>query len=370
MKFTIDQKEFSREVMAAARVVEAKTTIPMLSNLLIEADRIVSISGTDLEIAFESSCAAEIEEAGAVALPAKRLADYLYMSNPGPLKVQRAANMWTTITGAGSKLRLAGQSREAWPSLPKHPDDYLLEVDSATLASMLRKAMAGISTTDLDKYNVSFRDRVLLDMSDGALSAVGCDGSRLSVCNGVDVSFSGASQLVLSVRATTELIKLCESVTGNVSMAWDSNHIFFQLRERRFMVRQTSVSYPDYKILGQRSRFTQSAVLKVSDFKRSVDKGRAMADAQLREVNIVCETDSLRVISKTTDTCDIDEQVTAECSDAINLCVNSDMLVTFLSACESEMMTMAFSDSKSAIKLSGNGEKDRGHSMLVMPLFR
>src|SRR5258705_11130494 len=123
MEFTVSRADLVRELNLSQGVVEKKTTIPILSNVLIEADgdRVV-LTATDLELGIRCSCPAKVKKAGAGTIPARRLLDYVRLLPDADLVVKLQDNNWASLVCGRSRTRIAGMSRESFPELPKMPE--------------------------------------------------------------------------------------------------------------------------------------------------------------------------------------------------------------------------------------------------------
>src|SRR5579862_4723571 len=122
MEFTVNKTDLARELNLSQGVVEKKTTIPILSNILLEAKGgRVYLTATDLELGIRCSCPAKVKKPGAGTVPAKRLLDYVRLLPDTDLDLKFADNHWVSITCGRSKTRIAGMSRESFPELPQMP---------------------------------------------------------------------------------------------------------------------------------------------------------------------------------------------------------------------------------------------------------
>ena len=98
MEFTVSRADLVRELNLSQGVVEKKTTIPILSNVLLEADgdRIV-LTATDLELGIRCSCPARVKKSGAGTIPARRLLDYVRLLPDGDVQVKIQENHWASL---------------------------------------------------------------------------------------------------------------------------------------------------------------------------------------------------------------------------------------------------------------------------------
>src|SRR5947209_19230537 len=109
MEFAVSKSDLVRELSFSQGVVEKKTTIPMLSNVLLEAkDDRLTLTATDLELGIRCSCPAKVKKDGAGTLPARRLLDYVRLLPEGDLTLKFLENHWASITCGRSRTRMAG----------------------------------------------------------------------------------------------------------------------------------------------------------------------------------------------------------------------------------------------------------------------
>ena len=123
MEFTVNKAELVRELNLSQGVVERKTTIPILSNVLFETDgdRVI-LTATDLELGIRCSCPAKIARQGAGTIPAKKLLDYVRLLPDADIQLKFGDNQWANLLCGRSRTRMAGMSRESFPELPQMPE--------------------------------------------------------------------------------------------------------------------------------------------------------------------------------------------------------------------------------------------------------
>src|ERR1044072_4020491 len=141
MEFTVSRADLVRELNLSQGVVEKKTTIPILSNVLIEAegDRIV-LTATDLELGIRCSCPAKVGKCGSGTIPAKRLLDYVRLLPDSDIQVKVGDNQWASFVCGRSRTRIAGMSRESFPELPEMPET-IAEIPARQLSAMIARTM-------------------------------------------------------------------------------------------------------------------------------------------------------------------------------------------------------------------------------------
>src|ERR1700682_2730677 len=177
MEFTVSKTDLVRELNLSQGVVEKKTTIPILSNVLVEtaADRI-NLTATDLELGIRCSCPARVKKQGPGTIPAKRLLDYVRLLPDTDLNVKVQENQWASLVCGRSRTRIAGMSRESFPELP-HMPEVLAEIPLAALASMITKTIFAISAEE-SRFTLN---GALLIFRENGMVMVSTDGHRLAM---------------------------------------------------------------------------------------------------------------------------------------------------------------------------------------------
>ena len=154
MEFTVRKFDLLQELTLIQGVVERKTTIPILANVLLrtEGDEL-GIIATDLEIAFKSACASKTTVPGTLTLPAKRLYEIVRALPDKEIKFKRGEGNWVSVTCGASRFRIAGLPQEDFPVLPE-PKLGGAKIPADVLAKLISRTVFAISTED-SKYTLS-----------------------------------------------------------------------------------------------------------------------------------------------------------------------------------------------------------------------
>src|SRR5437867_7842144 len=154
MEFTVRKFDLLQELMLIQGVVERKTTIPILANVLVRAEGgELGIAATDLEIGLKSVCVSKTTVPGIVTLPAKRLYEIVRALPDKEIKFKRGEANWITITCGSSRFRIPGLPQEDFPILAE-PKSMLGQIPAAVLAKLISRTIFAISTED-SKYTLS-----------------------------------------------------------------------------------------------------------------------------------------------------------------------------------------------------------------------
>src|ERR1035438_9083488 len=239
MEFTVSKADLVRELSLSQGVVEKKTTIPILSNVLIEAvgERIV-LTATDLELGIRCSCPARVKKEGSGTIPARKLLDFVRLLPEGDVAIKFLENHWASITAGRSKTRIAGMSRESFPELPQMPPT-IAELPVKTLASMIARTQFAISAEE-SRFTLN---GALLLLSPEALTMVATDGHRLAYVQAKAGETGQVEQnfrALVPTKAMAELIKLADDAgpEARANFAGDDNHLFFEVGHRLLITRK------------------------------------------------------------------------------------------------------------------------------------
>src|SRR6202140_1891706 len=176
MEFTVSKADLVRELSLSQGVVEKKTTIPILSNILLEArgDRLF-LTATDLELGLRTSCAARVKKEGSGTIPARKLLDYVRLLPDADITVKFTENNWANFTCGRSRTRIAGMSRESFPELPVMAEKIAV-LPVKQLSAMIARTMSAIS---MEESRFTLNGALLL-LGDKKLTMVATDGHRLA----------------------------------------------------------------------------------------------------------------------------------------------------------------------------------------------
>ncbi|MBX3748730.1 MAG: DNA polymerase III subunit beta [Opitutaceae bacterium] len=208
MKFKINRDHFANGLAQVLNVVGSKATMPILSNVLIEAEKDqISLTTTNLDLGIRCKIKAEVKETGAVTLPVKRLATIVRELPSVDVAVDASPNHQVKLASGGSNFRIMGIGKEEFPPLPEFGDEKAYSLEQGELATMLR-SVAYAQSTDETRYILN---GVYFNFKDAKLALVATDGRRLAlVSKEMEVPASSAGAIILPARTVGELLRLLD----------------------------------------------------------------------------------------------------------------------------------------------------------------
>ncbi len=208
MKFKINRDHFANGLAQVLNVVGSKATMPILSNVLIEAEKDqISLTTTNLDLGIRCKIKAEVKETGAVTLPVKRLAGIVRELPNVDVTFDGSPNHQVKLTSGGSTFRIMGIGKDEFPPLPEFGEEKAYSLEQAELVTML-KSVAYAQSTDETRYILN---GVYFNFKDGKLALVATDGRRLAlVAKEMDVPAESAGAIILPAKTVGELTRLLD----------------------------------------------------------------------------------------------------------------------------------------------------------------
>lgn len=356
MEFTVSKADLVRELNLSQGVVEKKATIPILSNILVEAseDRL-TLTATDLELGIRSVMPAKVKSGGTGTIPAKRLLDYVRLLPEAEINIKFSDTHWASLTCGRSRSRIAGMSRESYPELPEMPETTV-EVSLSALTSLVQKTIFSISNED-SRFTLN---GALLQVAEGGMTMVATDGHRLALAHQGDCAGEAApSKALLPKKAMVELLKIAAEAGGEdvkIEYASDDNHLFFRLGDRLLMSRKLTGNFPDYERVLPRSH-AHVITLNREEFRSTIERVAQFADERTRAIKVRLADNEAKIHSSLSETGESEESLGIEyVGPTVEIGFNAQYLLEFLRAVPESEVGFHFKDGQSAGELRPAGD--------------
>lgn len=369
MEFSVSKSDLVRELGLTQGVVEKKTTIPILSNILVETDHDqVWLTATDLELGIRCACPARIKKEGAGTIPARRLLDYVRLLPDADVQVKLAENQWASFICGRSRTRIAGMSRESFPELPQMPEP-LAEIPLSVLAQMITSTIFAISAEE-SRFTLN---GALLILNEAGVVMVATDGHRLAMVEKrVELTgLSGTYRALLPKKAMSEIQKLAtDDSNKRIEFSGNENHLFFRIDKRLLLSRKLTGNFPDYeRVLPKEHPHT--LVIQRDELKAALERVAQFADERSRAVRVqILASGELKVHSSISETGESEETIPVEYRGTdVEIGFNAQYLLDFLRSVSQSEVEFHFKDSNSAGELRPHaGPGDTSYRYVVMPM--
>jgi len=350
MEITVSRQELVKELTATQSVVERKTTIPILSNFLIEADGDrLTITATDLDQAIRTSAAVKVKKPGSCTIPARKLYDYIKLLPDGDISIKLLENHWVQIRSGRSNTKMVGMARANYPQVPEFPTMAATSISTVALKTLINRTIFAISNEE-SRYTLN---GALLVIKAESLAMVATDGHRLSYVekpNEVLEGISGEKRVLIPRKALQELQQLLNNTEAEkIEFADDEHTLFFRVGHRTLSTRKLSGQFPNFEAVMPRDN-TKFAVVRSSELSAAIQRVAQFADERSGAIKLRLEGNELKISSSSTESGESEDTIdTPYASDPIMVGFNSIYILDFLKALNNEgEVRLEFKDSQSA----------------------
>lgn len=329
MEFTIKQSVLKEELGFIQGVVERKSTIPVLSNILIESlgENEIRILGTDLDVTIRCDAEAEIKQTGSMCIQARKLFDIVRTLDSGEVHFKKLENEWVQMKAGRASFRLAGVSREQYPEIPIFKSAPM-KLPSEVFNYFIHNTAFAI-TNEQSRFTLSGAKFMI---GDGKAKMVTTDGHRLAfVEKAIDGSEGQQMDALIPKKALLELVKLSRDSEDDIQFGEDQNHIYFQTGGRLLITRKLSGNFPNYEMVMPKDN-DKRVVFDLLDMKNAVRRISLMADERNRSIRMTVRKGEVELTAQSSEEGEGQEFVPADYAgdDEVTLGFNWQYLQEFL----------------------------------------
>jgi DNA polymerase III subunit beta len=244
MKFTISKEAFLAALQQVQHVVSTRTTLPILSNVLLKADDgTLSLTTTDLDVGVSGTVPASVTVKGSTTLPARRLAGIIRELPADEVEVSVDEKNVAHIRCGPSNFKVMGLNADEFPPLPVFADAKEFKLEQRVLRDCLRKTSYSIST-DETRYVLN---GILCAFKDNVLTMVATDGRRLAMVEQeLEFPQSHEVDIIIPTKAVNEISRLLGD-EGEVVLRLTNNQIGFDLGNYTLVSKLIEGNYPNYR---------------------------------------------------------------------------------------------------------------------------
>lgn len=251
MEFTVDRHVFQEAVQRTLGIVERKTTIQILNNILIKAgDGTVRIVATDREIGLVADYEAQILSGGEITLNAKKLHEMVREMDGDTVLFRTTENNQAHIVSGKAEYRIPGISAEDFPEVRREEDVPFFTLPSKFLRNMVRKTFYAASTDE----NRTSLNGAFFKKEGRTLEMVATDGHRLALVRQEIPDGRGEADdgivvegVIIPRKGLNEIRKMVEDGTGSVDMGIRNHVCVIRKQDSMLRVSLVDAQYPDYR---------------------------------------------------------------------------------------------------------------------------
>lgn len=369
MELTVRREDLVKGLAKSQSVVERRTSMPILSNVLLQAEgETITISATDLETSFIGVYPARISKAGNLTVPARKLYEIVKELPADELYLKEKENSFLHLSAGRANFDLVGLAADDFPQLPTADDITGLEFEAEVLAEMIEKTYSSISQEDT-RFNLA---GLFVEKRDkdgvGFLRFVSTDGHRLSV---VDKAVPGVESLqleqgvIIPRKAVAEIRKLAEE-GGRLSLGLNQELGIVRRDQDQFILRMQEGTFPDYNVVIPK-KAKQTATVNRQAFSNVLRRVSILSTDRFHGVRFDFKEGLLEVVTQNPELGEAREALeVAYDGEAFSLGFNARYFMDLCAAMRSEDITLSFVDDQSPCLVKGEG--DDGFLSVIMPM--
>jgi len=365
MEILVRRNDLVKELHLVQGIVERKNSIPILSNVLVEArpDEL-RISATDLDVSLRCGCAAQVVKEGAVTLAAKKLYEIVRSLPESDVRIEVQDDAWATIECERSVFRMAGLPREDYPTLPEGKAGKTVDIPAEVLRTLIQRTGFAITAEDARYYLAGAL--LVLEGKDAAMVAT--DGHRLAYARAeASQEVSEAIKVLVPRKAIMELGRLIEG-EETVGFQQAEGHLIFSAGGRTLASKLVEAQFPAYEkvitVTGDKK-----LTLAREDLQSAIRRVSLLSSERNRAVKVSLSEGKLELSASSPELGEAKEALPVDFDgDTVDVGFNAQYLIDFLSAVGTDEVVVELRDAESQGLLRPGGDEDGHYRYVVMPM--
>lgn len=364
MKLSVTRDNLHAGLGAVSATIPTKTTLPVLSNILVEAeDGKLTLSGTDLDISVSVTIEADVTEPGSVTVPARKFAEIVRELAAAPVHVE-TDGVEIRIESGKSRFKLFGLAPDEFPGAPEIDFADSWKMDASLVQELISRTSFAVSTEE----SRPILNGVLWQLKPDSAVMVATNGHRLAKMT-IELSGSGTppeTDLIVPPKALQQVQRLFDD-EGEIELAHSRNHLAFRSPSRLVYTRLIEGPYPNYQQVIPTDN-DRIATANRDNLAAAIRRMAVVASDQTHRVRMSFEDGSLSFRVQTPDLGEAEEEMAVDYQgDALEIGFNANYLLEVLKYMPDDDVIMQFkAPERAATFLPASGAPD--YLCLVMPL--
>ena len=363
MKLTITRQNLAKGLAAVSASIPTKTTLPVLSNVLIESgDNALWISATDLDVSIRVKVPADVAQVGAMTAPGRKLQELTRALPDKPVDLRIRGHQLEIHCG-NSRFKLNGLPSEEFPNLPAVDFEEGWSVSEQSLRRLIQSTAFAVSTEE----SRPILNGVFWELRDDRMSMVATNGHRLAKMEVEAGSANGSSAaFIVPPAALTQIDRLFDG-DGQVTVAKGGNHLGFRSADREVYTRLIEGKYPDYEQVIPKDNDKVARVDREA-LEATVRRMAVVASDTTRRIKLSFQSDRVHLDVTTPDLGEAHDELELDYQgDALEIGFNANYLREVLRNMPPGDVKLAFKTGERAVTVQPTDDQ-LDYLCLVMPL--
>jgi len=364
MKVSITREKLQEGLAAVAGSIPVRTTLPVLSNILLEGEEgALRLSGTDLDTSVSIRVPADTEVVGSITAPARKLAEIARELPPAPVSLHAQGDALTIASGR-SRFRLNGLAKDEFPAFPEVSFEDSWDVTGGELSQLISHVSFAVSTEETRPI----LNGVLWQVLGSEMRMVATNGHRLAKMTIARSGSGGEGELIVHPRALQQVQKLF-GPEDRVEIARSENHLGFRGGRVQIYTRLIEGPYPNYDQVipkdNDKILITDRAALNAAIRRMAI-----VASDQIHRIRLSIGGPMMKFSVQTPDLGEASEELPVEYDgDPIEIGFNANYLIELLRYMPTSEVKLTFNAPERAATIEPLGNEDAPDFLcLVMPL--
>ncbi|HUQ20056.1 MAG TPA: DNA polymerase III subunit beta [Gemmatimonadaceae bacterium] len=366
MRLTISREKLQEGLGAVTASIPAKTTLPVLANILIETtERGIRLSGTDLDIAVSTEVQADVESSGAVTIPAKKLSEIARELPPSPVKLAAVGEQRITLECGRSRFKLLGLPRDEFPNFPAISFDNSWRIKSGDLQKLISHTAFAVSMEE----SRPILNGVLWELRSDRMAMVATNGHRLAKMETKIESNAGTTHDLIVPPKALEQVRRLFPAEEELEIARGENHIGFRSPFTSVFTRLIEGPYPNYELVIPRDN-DRVAVADKAALVSALKRMSVVASDQTHRIRLSFNSGMLKFSVQTPDLGEAQDELPIRYTgDQLDIGFNASYLLEILRYIPTDEVKLTFKAPERAATLEPEAWSDSASYLcLVMPL--
>lgn len=373
MKVRMGRDELLTGLQRVQGVVEKRNTMPILSNILIEAKQEgAEIVATDLEIGMRGLYKAQVQKAGGITLSARKLYEIIKELQVGEIEITSGDNNWTTIQAGKSQFKIVGLPSTDYPALPVIEREGLIPLAGAGLLELIRKTLFAAGDNDARYILNGLLVTLMTTEKKTTLRLVGTDGHRLAVAE-QDVGKTGAKgapqeiKAIIPKKAAHEMRRLLEEGgDGEPLIGFTKNLMIFRKSGLLLTSRLMEGNYPNYQqVIPKESN--RKALVNRTEFESALRRVSVLSRDKANAVKVTFAPGKMTLFSSNPDFGEATEELSARYEgEGLNTGFNARYLLDVFAVMDGETISLQMDNPLSPCLIQESDSP--GFKCVVMPI--
>jgi len=365
MNIKINRETLLKPLSSVTSIVERRHTLPILSNLLLEAkDNQIVLTATDLEMQISLAVNTDVGGSLSTTISAKKLLD-ICRSLPDNAEINMATSESRVQVKAGkSRFNLQTLPAADYPVMSKAQaaSSTLVKIAQNSLKRLFKQVEFAMAQQDIRYY----LNGLLFEVSGNQLNIVGTDGHRLSFTSTELDQFYEKQEIILPRKTVIELIKLLDDSEEEVAIEITSGQVNFSFSDIKLISKVIDGKFPDYSRVIPTGH-QNSLTIDRTTILLSMQRASILSNEKYRGIRMVLGTNSLRLVSTNSEQEEAEEELDINYTgDSLDIGFNVTYMIDVLNNVDNEQVIFSFADANSSCLVTI--PQDNNYKYVVMPM--